>query len=118
MIIDTGYLAMMDATCSMDVVAIKGAKNMIFGGEGIFNTVVTGPGKDRAPDYADQYSGNSDTPFGPTKDDRCSDLDDGDVTCGMLRDLMKAEGTVQASSSDGSGRLLLTGQIRIYRRNV
>ncbi len=45
MIVDTGYLAMMDATCSMDVAAIKGAKNMIFGGEGIFNTVITGPGK-------------------------------------------------------------------------
>ena len=45
MVIDTGYLAMMDATCSMDVVANKGMKNMIFGGEGFFNTVVTGPGK-------------------------------------------------------------------------
>lgn len=45
MIIDTGYLAMMDATCSMDVQAVKGVKNMFLGGEGIFNTVVTGPGK-------------------------------------------------------------------------
>jgi len=45
MIVDTGYLAAMDASCSMDIVAVKGAKNMLFGGEGIFNTVVKGPGK-------------------------------------------------------------------------
>ena len=44
-IVDTGYLAMMDATCSMEVVSIPGIKNMLFGGEGIFNTVVKGPGR-------------------------------------------------------------------------
>lgn len=45
MIVDTGYLAAMSATCSMDITTNKGLKNMMFGGEGIFNTVVTGPGK-------------------------------------------------------------------------
>lgn len=45
LIVDTGYLAMMDATCSVDVRTIKGVKNVLLGGEGIFNTVVTGPGK-------------------------------------------------------------------------
>ena len=45
MIVDTGYLAAMDATCSMDIQAVPGVKNMLFGGEGVFNTVVTGPGK-------------------------------------------------------------------------
>ncbi|MCI2106179.1 MAG: TIGR00266 family protein [Intestinimonas sp.] len=45
MIVDTGNLAMMDSTCSIDIVSVKGVKNMLFGGEGIFNTVVTGPGK-------------------------------------------------------------------------
>ena len=44
-VVDTGTLAMMDATCSLEVRAVKGVKNMIFGGEGIFNTVVTGPGR-------------------------------------------------------------------------
>lgn len=44
-VVDTGYLAMMDATCSIDIQAVKGAKNMILGGEGIFNTLVSGPGK-------------------------------------------------------------------------
>ena len=43
-IIDTGYLAAMSASCSMDVVTVKGIKNVLFGGEGLFNTVVTGPG--------------------------------------------------------------------------
>ena len=36
---------MMDATCSMSVTTVPGAKNMLFGGEGLFNTVITGPGK-------------------------------------------------------------------------
>jgi len=42
---DTGYVAYMSATCKMDIVSVKGAKNILFGGEGLFNTVVTGPGK-------------------------------------------------------------------------
>ncbi len=45
MIIDTGYLAMMDETCSLDIVTVPGLKNMLFGGEGLFNTVVSGPGR-------------------------------------------------------------------------
>lgn len=44
-IIDTGYLVMMDDTCSIDIVMVKGIGNMLFGGEGLFNTVITGPGK-------------------------------------------------------------------------
>ena len=42
---DTGVLALMDATCQMDVQMVKGVKNMLFGGEGMFDTVITGPGK-------------------------------------------------------------------------
>lgn len=44
-IIDTGYLAMMDSSCSIEVQTVKGVKNVLFGGEGLFNTVVTGPGR-------------------------------------------------------------------------
>ena len=44
-IVNTGYLAAMDATCSMDIVTVPGVKNILFGGEGLFNTVVTGPGR-------------------------------------------------------------------------
>lgn len=45
LILDTGHLVMMDATCKMDITTVKGAKNILFGGEGLFNTVVEGPGK-------------------------------------------------------------------------
>ncbi len=45
MIVDTGYLAVMDETCSIEIKTVPGVKNMLLGGEGIFNTVVTGPGK-------------------------------------------------------------------------
>ena len=44
-VVDTGYLAAMDASCSMDVISVPGVKNMLFGGEGVFNTVVSGPGR-------------------------------------------------------------------------
>lgn len=45
-VLDTGVLALMDETCTMDVEMVKGGvKNMLFGGEGMVNTVVTGPGK-------------------------------------------------------------------------
>ena len=45
MILDTGCLVMMDETCSIDTEMVKGLKNIAFGGEGLFNTRVTGPGK-------------------------------------------------------------------------
>lgn len=45
LIVDTGNLAAMDATCSMDIQKVPGVKNMLLGGEGLFNTVVTGPGR-------------------------------------------------------------------------
>lgn len=44
-IVDTGYLASMTDTCTMDIQTVKGVKNMFFGGEGFFHTRVTGPGK-------------------------------------------------------------------------
>ena len=44
LVLDTGYLAAMDATCDMDIRTVKGFKNALFGGEGLFHTVVTGPG--------------------------------------------------------------------------
>lgn len=45
MIVDTGYLAAMSSTCSIDITTVPGVKNKLFGGEGLFNTVVKGPGK-------------------------------------------------------------------------
>ena len=43
-IVDTGHLAAMSATCTMEIKSVPGVKNMLFGGEGFFNTEVTGPG--------------------------------------------------------------------------
>lgn len=44
LIVDTGHLAAMDASCSMEIVSVPGVKNALFGGEGLFNTRLTGPG--------------------------------------------------------------------------
>ena len=43
-VVDTGYLAAMESTCNIDVKSVPGVKNMVFGGEGIFNTIISGPG--------------------------------------------------------------------------
>lgn len=45
LVIDTGNLAVMESTVSVDVQTVKGVGNVLLGGEGLFNTVVTGPGK-------------------------------------------------------------------------
>ena len=44
MIVDTGHVAALSATCQLDTVAVKGMKNVMLGGEGLFNTVIKGPG--------------------------------------------------------------------------
>jgi uncharacterized protein (TIGR00266 family) len=44
-VIDTGYLAAMTGTCSIDIQTVPSVKNILFGGEGLFNTVITGPGR-------------------------------------------------------------------------
>ena len=44
-VVDTGPLAAMTASCQMDIRSVPGVKNMLFGGEGIFNTIITGPGR-------------------------------------------------------------------------
>ena len=45
LIVDTGHVVLMSTSCSIDVQSVKGVKNVLFGGEGLFNTVVTGPGE-------------------------------------------------------------------------
>ena len=44
-LVDTGCLAAMEASCSIDIESVQGIKNVMFGGEGFFNTRVTGPGR-------------------------------------------------------------------------
>lgn len=46
LIVSTGYVAGMESSVQMDIKVVSGgAKNILFGGEGLFNTVLKGPGK-------------------------------------------------------------------------
>ncbi|MBQ9743235.1 MAG: TIGR00266 family protein [Ruminococcus sp.] len=45
MIVDTGNVAAFDSTVTMNIQKVSGVKNALFGGEGFFNTVLTGPGR-------------------------------------------------------------------------
>ncbi len=44
-VVSTGHLAAMTESCTMNIEMVHGAKNIFLGGEGLFNTVITGPGK-------------------------------------------------------------------------
>ena len=44
LIVDTGNVAGFEPTVSMDIRQVPGLKNIMFGGEGVFNTILTGPG--------------------------------------------------------------------------
>lgn len=44
LVLSTGHLVSMSESCKLDIEMVKGAKNIFFGGEGLFNTIVTGPG--------------------------------------------------------------------------
>ena len=43
--VDNGYVAAMDSTVNMNIETVKGIKNIFLGGEGLFLTTLTGPGK-------------------------------------------------------------------------
>ena len=45
LLIDSGYLVAMEPSVTFDIEAIKGVKNVVFGGEGLFLGRLTGPGK-------------------------------------------------------------------------
>lgn len=45
MIVDTGHLVAMEETCSMSVERAGNLMSNVLGGEGLFNTTVSGPGK-------------------------------------------------------------------------
>lgn len=45
MVIDTGNVAGFEPTVSIDIQQVPGLKNKLLGGEGLFNTTLTGPGK-------------------------------------------------------------------------
>ncbi len=43
--IDQSHLAMMDPTVDFDITRVKGVRNVLFGGEGLFLATLTGPGR-------------------------------------------------------------------------
>ena len=45
LVVDTGNVAGFTAGVQMDIQAVPGVKNALLGGEGLFNTILTGPGK-------------------------------------------------------------------------
>lgn len=45
LIVDTGNVAGFDTTVDIDIQQVPGLKNKLFGGEGLFNTTLTGPGR-------------------------------------------------------------------------
>lgn len=45
MVVDTGNVLGFESTVAIDIQQVKGLKNKLLGGEGFFNTVLTGPGK-------------------------------------------------------------------------
>ena len=44
-VVDTGNVLGFETSVKMDIQQVKGLKNKLLGGEGFFNTVLTGPGK-------------------------------------------------------------------------
>ena len=45
LIVNTGNVAGFSSSVQMDIQQVPGVKNFLFGGEGLFNTVLTGPGR-------------------------------------------------------------------------
>ena len=43
--VETGHVALFDANVQYDVESVRGFKNIFFGGQGLFLTTLTGPGK-------------------------------------------------------------------------
>ena len=70
MVVGTGHLAMMDESVSMDIAAVSGVKNMLFGGEGVFVTTLTGPGKIVLQTHPISGLASSLIPFLPTHNNK------------------------------------------------
>ena len=69
-LVDTGYVAAFDASVQMDIQQVTGAKNIFFGGEGLFNTVLTGPGRVWLQTMPIYNVANAIRPYIPTGNDK------------------------------------------------
>lgn len=74
MIVSTGHLVMMDTTCSIDIETVKGLKNVFFGGQGLFNTTITGPGRIVLQSMPISKTANALLEFIPTNNNSSSDF--------------------------------------------
>ena len=45
LLVDTGHVAMFEPSVSYDIQMVKGIRNILFGGEGLFFVSLTGPGR-------------------------------------------------------------------------
>lgn len=68
-IVDTGYLAAMTESCTMEIQTVKGIKNIFLGGEGLFHTKITGPGKVYIQSMPLMNIANALIPYLPTPSD-------------------------------------------------
>ena len=68
-IVDTGNVAGFEPSVQMDIQTVPGAKNILFGGEGIFNTVLTGPGRVWLQTMPIYNVANAIRPYIPTSSD-------------------------------------------------
>ena len=66
MVVDTGNVAGFEATVNIAVESVKGFKNKMLGGEGFFNTILTGPGKIWLQTMSIENVANAIRPFIPT----------------------------------------------------
>lgn len=63
--VDTGHVAFIEEGVNMSIDSVKGFKNIFFGGEGLFLTTLTGPGKVYLQSIPIQNFANSIIPFIP-----------------------------------------------------
>ena len=66
MVVDTGNVAGFEATVNISIESVKGIKNKMLGGEGFFNTILTGPGKIWLQTMSIENVANAIRPFIPT----------------------------------------------------
>lgn len=69
LLVDQGHVAAMDETVDFDIQRVKGAKNMLFGGEGLFFATITGPGRVWLQTMPVSKLAEAIIPYIPTKSD-------------------------------------------------
>ena len=69
LLVNQGHIAAMEESVDFDIERVKGVKNMILGGEGLFFTKLTGPGKVWIQTMPISKLAEAIIPFIPTKSD-------------------------------------------------